>query len=123
MNGMGIIADMFPILQQELQSNQLTILKGYNRITIMNNMKIKQSVHYNGKVIKLPFLIPTDHLITKEITQANHFSGQQTTLPKFAGAVRNIILQAELMQDYDKVRKGLDWFRKYFAPQYMVLLD
>jgi|TARA_R100000664_G_C2628888_1_gene59401 hypothetical protein len=89
----------------------------------MNNMKVKQSVRYNGKVIKLPFLIPTDHLITKEITQANHFSGEQTTLPKFAGAVRNIILQAELMEDYDKVRKGLHWFQKYFAPQYMVLLD
>ena len=89
----------------------------------MNNMKVKQSVHYKGKVIKLPFLIPTDHLITKEITQANHFSGQQTTLPKFAGAVRNIILQAELMEDYDKVRKGLNWFRQYFAKEFMVLLD
>ena len=89
----------------------------------MNNMKVKQSVHYNGKVIKLPFLIPTDHLITKEITQANHFSGEQTTLPKFAGAVRNIILQAELMEDYDKVRKGLHWFRQHNAKAYMVLLD
>ena len=89
----------------------------------MNNMKVKQSVHYNGKVIKLPFLIPTQWFSSEEITQANHFSGEQTTLPKFAGAVRNTILQAELMQDYDKVRKGLHWFQKYFAPQYMVLLD
>ncbi len=57
--------------------------------------------------------------------QVVHYKGkeQQTTLPRFAGAVRNTILQAELMQDYDKVRKGLDWFRKHFAPQYMVLLD
>jgi|TARA_R100001086_G_scaffold207300_1_gene123111 hypothetical protein len=89
----------------------------------MNNMKVKQSVHYKGKVIELPFLIPTQWFSSEEITQANHFSGEQTTLPKFAGAVRNTILQAELMQDYDKVRKGLHWFQKHFAPQYMVLLD
>ena len=89
------------------------------------DMKIKnqQVVHYKGKEIKLPFNIPTQWFSSEEITQANHFSGQQTTLPRFAGAVRNTILQAELMQDYDKVRKGLDWFRKHFAPQYMVLLD
>ena len=85
--------------------------------------KNRQTVHYKGKEIKLPFLIPTQWFSSEEITQANHFSGEQTTLPKFAGAVRNTILQAELMQDYDKVRKGLDWFRKHFASQYMVLLD
>ena len=85
--------------------------------------KNRQTVHYKGKEIKLPFLIPTQWFSSEEITQANHFSGQQTTLPKFAGAVRNTILQAELMQDYDKVRKGLHWFQKHFASQYMVLLD
>ena len=92
---------------------------------IIPDMKTKnqQVIHYKGKEIKLPFLIPTQWFSSEEITQANHFSGQQTTLPRFAGAVRNTILQAELMQDYDKVRKGLDWFRKHFASQYMVLLD
>ena len=74
--------------------------------------------------MKRPFKLKVDKtLIHSRWTVTNPFSGQQTTLPKFAGAVRNIILQAELMQDYDKVRKGLDWFRKHFAPQYMVLLD
>jgi hypothetical protein len=24
---------------------------------------------------------------------------------------------------WDKVRKGLDWFKQYFAKEYMVLLD
>ena len=92
---------------------------------ILNDMKTRnqQVAHYKGKVIKLPFNIPTQWFSSEEITQANHFSGQQTTLPKFAGAVRNTILQAEVMHDYDKVRKGLNWFRTYFASQYMVLLD
>ena len=92
---------------------------------ILNDMKTRnqQVAHYKGKEIKLPFNIPTQWFSAEEITQANHFSGQQTTLPKFAGAVRNTILQAEVMHDYDKVRKGLNWFRTYFASQYMVLLD
>ncbi len=25
--------------------------------------------------------------------------------------------------EWDTVRKGLDWFRQYFAKEYMVLLD
>ena len=92
---------------------------------ILNDMKTRnqQVAHYKGKEIKLPFNIPTQWFSSEEITQANHFSGQQTTLPKFEGAVRNTILQAEVMHDYDKVRKGLNWFRTYFASQYMVLLD
>ena len=105
---------------------------------MLNDMKTKnqQVAHYKGKEIKLPFNIPTQWFSAEEITQANHFSGQQTTLPKFAGAVRNQILMAESQatiedkrlgwggsKQWDKVRKGLNWFRTYFAKEYMVLLD
>ena len=31
--------------------------------------------------------------------------------------------KATLNKDYKTVRKGLDWFRKYFPAEYMVLLD
>jgi len=86
-------------------------------------MKTKQQIEYNGKTIKLPFEIVPDFLDTKEVEAANHFSGETTTLPQFAKAVRDAILGAELQSDYPKVRKGLDWFRQHFAPQYMVLLD
>jgi hypothetical protein len=86
-------------------------------------MKIRQQIEYNGKTIKLPFEIVPDFLDTKEVEAANHFSGETTTLPQFAKAVRDAILGAELQSDYPKVRKGLDWFRQHFAPQYMVLLD
>ena len=38
--------------------------------------KNRQTVHYKGKEIKLPFLIPTQWFSSEEITQANHFSGE-----------------------------------------------
>jgi len=86
-------------------------------------MKTKQQIEYNGKTIKMPFEIDPLDLDTMERDAANHFSGETTTLPQFAYAVRNAILGAELQSDYPKVRKGLDWFRQHFAKQYMVLLD
>ena len=86
-------------------------------------MKTKQQIEYNGKTIKLPFEINELDLDTMERDAANHFSGETTTLPEFAYAVRNAIIGAELLGDYPKVRKGLDWFSRHFAKQYMVLLD
>jgi hypothetical protein len=86
-------------------------------------MKTKQQIEYNGKTIKLPFEINELDLDTMERDAANHFSGETTTLPQFAYAVRNKILTAELSGNYSIVRKGLDWFQQHFAKQYMVLLD
>ncbi len=82
-----------------------------------------QTIKYNNKIIKLPFEIHELDLATMERDAFNHFSGECTTLPQFALAVRNAILNAELMEDYKKVRKGLDWFIKHFTKEYMVLLD
>ena len=102
----------------------------------MNNMKVKQSVHYNGKVIKLPFLIVKETLNTEMETVTNPFSGQSIAMPKFAVAVYDIIMGSQQIATkadqlhgdgssplWNDVRKGLDWFRKYFAKEYMVLLD
>ena len=86
-------------------------------------MKTKQQIEYNGKTIKLPFEINELDLDTMERDAANHFSGETTTLPQFAYAVRNAILTAELEGNYSIVRKGLDWLQWNFAKQYMVLLD
>jgi hypothetical protein len=86
-------------------------------------MKVKQIIEYNGKTIQLPFDINDQYLKTDEVEAANHFSGETTTLPLFAKYVRDTILGAELVGDYPKVRKGLDWFQKHFTKQYMVLLD
>jgi len=40
-----------------------------------------------------------------------------------AVAVYDTIRGCEMFGDYKKVRKGLDWFRKHYPAEYMVLLD
>jgi hypothetical protein len=53
----------------------------------------------------------------------NPFSGQSCMLEPDAVAVYDCISGANMMGDYKTVRKGLDWFRKYFPQEYMILLD
>ncbi len=102
----------------------------------MTNMKIKQSVEYNGKRYALPFLVAKESLDTEMETISNPFSGQSIAMPKFAVAVYDVIMGSNLLAErYDQthgmgsspdwkiVRKGLDWFRQHFAKEYMVLLD
>ena len=89
----------------------------------LNNMKVKQSVEYNGKRYTLPFLVAKESLSTEEDTVRNRFGGESCTLPAFAIAVYDVIIGSEMLGDYKTVRQGLDWFRQYFAKEYMVLLD
>ena len=60
---------------------------------------------------------------TKELTIQNPYSNDSVKLPAFAVAIYDTIKGAEMTEDYDIVRKGLDWFKKNFAREYMVLLD
>jgi len=53
----------------------------------------------------------------------NPFSGQACTLTPEAVAVYDCITGANMIGDYKTVRLGLDWFRKHFPEEYMVLLD
>jgi len=53
----------------------------------------------------------------------NPFSGASCMLEPDAVAVYDCITGANITGDYKTVRKGLDWFRKYFPEEYMVLLD
>ena len=81
------------------------------------------------KKIKLPFECEVlDH---PEVI-ANPFSGEKIELQPDAVAVYDSIKGAEyLAQGIDdgghplwvKVRQGLDWFRKHYPKEYMVLLD
>ena len=75
---------------------------------------------YDKKVI-----VPFDCQIypEKQVTIANRFTGQETSMPGYAAAVYDTIIGAERFEDWDTVRAGLDWFRKNFAEQYMVVLD
>ena len=71
--------------------------------------------------MKLPF----DCKILDEhnVLVTNPFSGESCELTPEAVAVYDTLKGAELFGEYTTVRKGLDWFRKYFPKQYMVLLD
>jgi len=96
-----------------------------------------QTIKYNNKTIKLPYEEADYSCTPLEIeTVTNPFSGQSIDMPKFAVAVYDVIMGCNLMaEQYDQkhgtgscpawedVRKGLDWFRQYFAKEYMVLLD
>ena len=96
-------------------------------------------IKYNNKVIELPYEIKSHS--TAMVTRTNPFSGHSTTLPGFAACVYDYVVYLNHMaeqkdietgetpgfsdnqDDWQKVRNGLDWFRQYFAKEYMVLLD
>jgi hypothetical protein len=95
-----------------------------------------KTIKYNNKTIKLPFagVDYSDPLEMETIT--NPMSGQSIAMPRFAVAVYDVIMGTQFMAtaydekhgwgsspEWNTVRKGLDWFRKYFAKEYMVLLD
>ena len=70
---------------------------------------------------KLPFACMI--LDTENVRVANRFSGESVMLPPDAVAVYDTLMGAEMMGDHKTVRKGLDWFRRHFPAEYMVLLD
>jgi len=86
-----------------------------------------ETIKWNNKEYKMPFDADysrqKDDSFKEEIIVKNRFGGEPAMLPWFAVAVYDAIIGSEQMGDYDTVRKGLDWFKKYFAKQYMVLLD
>ena len=112
-------------------------MKKENYNTYLNNEVV--NVRYNGKiyVIPKPFnQCDFSDAPTEMETVTNPFSGQSLAMPKFAVAIYDVIMGSNLIAerydqthgmgtspDWELVRKGLDWFRKYFAEEYMVLLD
>ena len=96
-----------------------------------------KTIQYNNKTIKLPFKDADYSTTPLEMeTVTNPFSGQSIAMPRFAVAVYDVTIGSNhIAESYDSkhgtgtsplwndVRKGLDWFRQYFAKEYMVLLD
>ena len=81
----------------------------------------KKLIQWYGKKVIVPFdcqIYPE-----KKVTIANRFSGEETTLPGYAAAGYDTIIGAEMTENWDVVRAGLDWFKQHFAAQYMVVLD
>ena len=97
------------------------------------------TIIYKDKKYKLPFVINSHS--TAMVKRTNPFSGESIELPCFAACVYDYTIHKNLeMEQLDKatnqkpgfsdnqddwqlVRNGLDWFRQYFAKEYMVLLD
>ena len=99
---------------------------------------MKKRIVYKNKPIYLPFKFEGESKShsTEMVTRRNPFSGVATELPGFAAAVYDYTISSNLKaeredaghfwgysQHWATVRRGLDWFRKYFAKEYMVLLD
>ena len=102
-------------------------------------MKETINIKYNGKIYVIPK--PFNQCDfgdepTEMETVTNPFSGQSIAMPKFVVAIYDTIMGSSLSAErYDQrcgmgsspdwriVRRGLEWFRKYFAEEYMVLLD
>ena len=60
---------------------------------------------------------------TKPVEVANPFTKQKVTLQPTAIAVYDCIKGAEMLEEYDTVEKGIDWFREHYPKEYMILLD
>ena len=79
------------------------------------------------KTNKLPFKLMMDgnELKTQqqELTRTNPFSDVSVKLPRYAAMVYDKIKTAEVDEDYDTMRKGLDWFSGNFTDAYYKLLD
>ena len=73
------------------------------------------------KVPNPPF--PVEIIDTKPVEVENPFSKQKVVLQPTAVAVYDCIKGAEMLEDYDMMQKGMEWFGKHYPDEYMVLLD
>lgn len=74
-----------------------------------------------NKVPNPPF--PVEIMDKAPVEVANPFSGEKVMLEPIAVAVYDCIKGAEMIENFDIVEKGLDWFREHYPKEYMVLLD
>ena len=97
------------------------------------------TIIYKNKKYKLPFVVKSHS--TAMVKRTNPFSGQSIDLPAFAAYVYDYTIHfnhdaeeldrktgetpgfSQHQSEWQKVRNGLDFFRRHFAKEYMVLLD
>ena len=102
-------------------------------------MRIMTTINYNNKKMKLPFEIKTHS--TAMVKRTNPFSGESIELPAFAASVYDYTMYknhemetvdqltnqqpgfSDNQDGWQVVRNGINFFRQYFAKEYMVLLD
>ena len=81
----------------------------------------KKKIKWHGQDITMPFNCAVYQ--DKEVTIANRFNGEKTTMPGYVASVYDTIIGAERFEAYEVMRAGIDWFRQHFPKQYMVVLD
>ena len=87
-------------------------------------LRIVEHIKWEGKDYSLPFYgMNLDIDRGKMITIQNRFGGDSISIPWFAAAVYDVIMGSERLNEWDKHRKGIDWFAEHFPKAYMVLLD
>ena len=100
-----------------------------------------KEINYKNKKLKLPYDLKAGETSTELVTRQNPFSGQSIKLPEFAAVIYDKVIDLNLkaerkdsatgqppgisehQDDWQKVRDGINFFRQYFAKEYMVLLD
>jgi hypothetical protein len=98
-------------------------------------------IEYKNKKLKLPYDLTEGEASTEMVTRINPLSGQSIDLPRFAAVTYDTVMDLNLkaerkdsatgqplgfsdhQDDWQKVRNGINFFRQYFAKEYMVLLD
>ena len=98
-------------------------------------------IEYKNKKLKLPYDLTAGEVSTEIVTRQNPFSGQSIELPEFAAVIYDKTIELNLAAEHldvatkqppgiskhqnqwQKVRDGINFFRQYFAKEYMVLLD
>jgi len=100
-----------------------------------------KQITYNNKKLKLPYDLTAGETSTEMVTRQNPFSGRSIELPEFAAVIYDKTIELNLAAEHldaatkqppgiskhqdqwQKVRNGINFFRQYFAKEYMVLLD
>ena len=111
------------------------------RMILNDRIQTMKTITYKDKKLKLPYDLAAGETSTELVTRQNPFSGQSIQLPEFAAVIYDKTIELNLkaerkdaatgqppgisehQDDWQLVRNGLDWFRQYFAKEYMVLLD
>ena len=100
-----------------------------------------KAIEYKGKKLKLPYELTEGQATSDMVTRINPLSGQSIDLPRFAAVTYDTVMDLNLkaerkdsatgqkpgfsdhQDDWQLVRNGINFFRQYFAKEYMVLLD
>jgi len=111
------------------------------RRILNDRIQTMKTITYKDKKLKLPYDLAAGETSTELVTRQNPFSGQSIQLPEFAAVIYDKTIELNLkaerkdaatgqppgiskhQDDWQLVRNGINFFRQYFAKEYMVLLD